>query len=168
MALERPTTSSLLLHGTLGGGVAGIVFVSAETAMAREFDLEMIAPLRLIATIALGPGALSPVFDAPTAIVVGIFVHLVLSAIYGIAFIYLLAFTRQNGAAPALLVVYGAVFGLALWALNFLTIAPELFPQFTMIDDFWMGFVAHTGGYGVILGAYAAALKQGIRAFVVL
>lgn len=60
-----------------------------------------------------------------------------------------------------LLLLYGSLFGLALWIVNFLIIAPIVCPQFTMVDQFWMGFVAHTFFFGTVLGGYIVAVRPG-------
>ncbi len=118
-------------------------------------------PLRLISSMVLGVDALSPTFPVVTATVVGIIVHMVLSAIFGVIFFYLLALFNQLDSPASLLLLYGSLFGLALWIVNFLIIAPIVFPQFTLVDQFWNGFVAHTFFYGTVIGGYAASVLPG-------
>lgn len=165
MAIERRQTGPLVLHGIVGGIVAGIIFAMAEMVMAVLMGGDFFGPLRMIGSIALGIGALSPTYPLGSAFVVGVVVHMILSAIYGVVFVYLLAFANQLGTSAGLLLLYGSIFGLALWILNFLIIAPIAWPQFTMVDQFWMGFVAHTFFFGTVLGGYVAATRPG-RAWV--
>jgi hypothetical protein len=166
MAIERqtlpslPTLPALLAQGALGGLVAGIAFILAEIAMAGELELEMTAPVRLLATIALGPIALSPAYNAAAALVAGILVLLVLSSIYGCVFVGLLITVRQISKAPVLVVIYGAFFSFGVWSLNYSTVVPNFYPQFLMVDEFWMGFAPHVV-YGVVLGAFVAAFNIG-------
>jgi uncharacterized membrane protein YagU involved in acid resistance len=113
-------------------------------------------PLRLISSIVLGTQALQPSYPLATALIVGVIVHMILSSIYGVVFVYLLSWLRQSNAAVILQLIYGAIYGLALWVLDFLVIAPTLFPQFTNVNQFWNGFVAHTFFFGLVLGLYVA------------
>lgn len=97
---------------------------------------------------------------------VGLIIHMILSAIYGVIFVYLLFYARHLTTSTGLLLVYGSLFGLVLWVINFLVIAPIAFPQFTQVDQFWNGFLAHTFFYGTVLGAYVAMVRPGrIAAF---
>ena len=161
MAIERRQTGQLTLQGIVGGIVAGIVFAVAEMVMAVLMGGDFFGPLRMIGSIVLGTVALSPTYPLGTAVVAGVVVHMILSAIYGVVFVYLLAFANQLGTSTSPLLLYGSVFGLALWVLNFLIIAAIAWPQFTMVDQFWMGFVAHTFFFGTVLGGYVAATRPG-------
>jgi hypothetical protein len=76
--------------------------------------------------------------------------------IYSVVFVYLLSWLRQLHATTVLHLIYGAIYGLALWVLNFLIIAPVAFPQFTNANQFWNGFVAHTFFFGAVLGLYVS------------
>ncbi|MBI4319476.1 MAG: hypothetical protein HY675_13390 [Chloroflexi bacterium] len=165
MAIERRSSSDLLVHGIIGGIVAGIVFAIFEMAAAATMGLSFFDPVRLIASLAIGTQALSPAFPLATAVITGLVVHLVLSAVYGVIFVYLLALTNQISTSVGLLLLFGTIFGLALWVVNFLIIAPIFWPQFTMVDQFWNGFVAHTFFYGTVIGWYVSAFVSG-RAWV--
>lgn len=161
MATERRSNEQLLLHGAVGGILAGVVFILAEMLISAAMGGPFFGPLRMIGSIVLGPQALAGTFPLATAALVGLVVHLVLSAIYGVIFVYLLAYIRQLDASTGLLLLYGALLGFALWVINFLIVAPVAFPQFTMVDQFWMGFVPHTIFFGAVLGGYVAAVRPG-------
>ncbi len=159
MAFEQRQAGSLVLHGIIGGIIAGIVFAMFEMAVAMIMGDSFFAPLRMIGSMVLGTEALSPTYPLFTAAMVGLIVHMILSALYGVIFVYLLAYTNQLASSTGLLLLYGSLFGLALWIVNFLIIAPFVWPQFTMVDQFWMGFVAHTFFFGTVLGGYIAAAR---------
>lgn len=161
MEIEQRPARELLLHGIVGGIVAGIVFLLAEMVMAVALGGDFLDPIRVIGSILLSTVAFVPAYPLATIAVVAVVVHLILSAIYGLVFTYLLAYADQLGASPWLLLLYGTVFGLVLWVVNFLIIAPFAFPQFGMINPFWQGFVAHTFFYGTVLGGYVAATRAG-------
>ncbi len=116
-------------------------------------------PLRLIGSIILGQQALAPTYPLASAAIVGLIVHMVMSMMFGLIFIYLLAALRQAQASTGRLLVYGSLFGLALWVVDFLILAPILFPQFTMVNQFWNGFIAHTFFFGTMIGGYVSILK---------
>ena len=161
MTVEQRPTRELLLHGILGGLVAGIVFILAEMVMAVALGGNFLDPLRVIGSVTLSMFTYPPAFGLETTAIVALIAHFILSAIYGLIFTYFMAYTDQLGANAGLLLLYGMVFGFVLWLVNFLIIAPFAFPQFGMIDPFWQGFVAHTFFYGTVLGGYTAATRAG-------
>ncbi|MBI4320837.1 MAG: hypothetical protein HY675_20280 [Chloroflexi bacterium] len=161
MAVEQRQAGSLLLHGVIGGVIAGIVFAMFEMVVAMVMGGSFFDPLRMIGSMALGSGALLPTYPLATAAIVGLVMHMMLSAIYGVIFVYLLAYTNQLAGSTSLLLLYGSLVGLGLWIVNFLIIAPFVWPQFTMVNQFWMGFVAHTFFYGTVIGGYIAAVRPG-------
>lgn len=159
-AIERQP-ARLLVLGIVGGVIAGIVFAMADMVMAvvvmggSFFD-----PMRMIGAIVLGQAALDPSYPLLQAGLVGMMLHMMLSAVYGVVFVYLLAVTRQLWASTGALLVYGSIFGLILWVANFLVVAPIAFPWFGMVNQFWLGFVAHTFFFGTVVGLYTA---RGVR-----
>ncbi len=161
MAVPGGATRQLLLHGIVGGMIAGIVFLLFEMFVSVALGGPFLMPLIMIGSIVLGTQALSPAFPLATAALAGIFLHLTLSAIFGVTFVYLLAFGRQLGASGPMLLLYGSLFGLALWIVNFQILGRFLWPQFLMADQLWMGFIAHTFFYGTVIGGYIAAVRPG-------
>ena len=162
--IDRRSKGRLFWYGIAGGLISGIVFAMAEMIMNVLMGKPFFGPLRLIGTIVLGQQALAPTFPFVTAVIVGLIVHLVLSMIYGLIFIYLLAAARQAQASTGRLLVYGSLFGLALWVVNFLILATLFFPQFTQVNQFWNGFIAHTFFFGTVIGGYVALTKPGYEA----
>lgn len=160
MSVQGRSHRQLLLHGIVGGIIAGLVFAVADMIMAVVvMGAPFYAPLQMIGAIVLGPQTMEPTYPLAQAAVVAIVLHMVLSALYGVIFVYLLALGRQLGASTPALLVYGSLFGLALWVANFLIIAPIAFPWFAMVNQFWLGFVAHTFFFGTVIGAYVAATR---------
>jgi uncharacterized membrane protein YagU involved in acid resistance len=160
MVTDRPTTRQLFQHGIVGGIIAGIVFVLAEMLINVALGKPFLGPLRLISSILLGTQATAPTYSLFGAVVVGLIVHLILAAIFGVIFVYLLAWTGQFSATTEWLLLYGSVYGLALWVVNFHIIAPLLFPQFGQVNEFWNGFFIRTFFYGTVIGAYIAIVHS--------
>ena len=154
---DAPGRPNLFLNGIVGGIIAGIVFVMAEMLMnVLILGKPFLGPLRLISSILLGTQAIQLSYPLATSLIVGVIVHLVLSSIFGVVFVYLLSWLKQLNVSAILQLVYGAIYGLVLWVLDFLILAPVFFPQFTRVNQFWNGFVAHTFFFGLVLGIYVA------------
>ena len=133
---------SLVIAGFLIGIVAGIIFAMFEMIVAALMGMGFFAPLRMISAIVLGEGALDPSYSLGAAIVVGLIVHMMLSAVYGVIFGLVVsgwALLRQR----IWVVVVATVYGLLLWLVNFYIIAPVAFPWFGMADPL-VQFIAHT------------------------
>lgn len=165
METIRRRPARLLVHGIVGGIIAGIVFAMADMVMAVVvMGDSFFAPMRMIGAIVLGQAALNPGYSLLQAGGVGMALHMMLSALYGVIFLFLLALGRQLWSSTSALLALGSVFGLALWVANFLVIAPPAFPWFGMANPFWMGFVAHTFFFGTVVGGYVAATRPGVSA----
>ncbi|MCL5961999.1 MAG: hypothetical protein M1358_22250 [Chloroflexi bacterium] len=162
MEIERETSLRLLLQGIIGGLIAGLVFLLADMVIASALGMPLLAPLTTMSSIVLGPQAMAPTFPMVTAVIVGLLVHGVLSSIYGIVFAYLLAVSRQLAASVGFVVAYGFVYGAAIWVLNFLTRRSRRWPQFTMVDQLWMGFVPHAIFFGLPLAGYLLSMRESI------
>ena len=150
----------LIAFGLLVGIIAGIFFSVSQVLLTIALGGGPFDYLRVIASLVLGPDALSPTVSLPIAILVGVLTRLTLASVFGIVFVVILDAARQLHAAPLLLLVFGSVYGFGLWIVNFLVLAPAIAPQFAMVDQFWIGFFAHTFLYGTILGGCVAALRR--------
>ena len=111
-------------------------------------------PLRMIAAIVLGPGALLPpdTFDAGV-VLVAILLHLALSIVYG-AFLAMVI-PRLN---TALGIVIGGLYGLALYYINFYGFS-AFSPWFGDTRD-WVNIASHFV-FGAVLACAYAAMNRG-------
>lgn len=158
----RTETSGWILRGAVMGIAAGGVFLIFEMIVAGLMGQSAFGPLRMIAAVVLGEGALhmERTVDLATVVPVALAVHYTLSAVYGAVFG---AITAELGALRNnRLVLIGAatVFGLLLWLTNFYVIAPLAFPWFSMADPF-VQFMAHTFFFGTALGLSLAGRLGG-------
>ena len=150
---EQPAGASpAIVHGVIGGIIAGIVFAISEMVMAALTGMPAVAPLQMIGAIVLGPATLEAAATAGT-LAVGLIVHLVLSAIYGVILALIVLAAPALRASIGTLTIVGAVYGLLLWLVNFYVIAPAAFPWFAMADPV-VQFIAHVVFYGAVLGYY--------------
>jgi len=154
----RQPAGQILRHGMIGGLVAGLVFIVAEMIMNAALGKPFFGPPRLISSIVLGKAALMPTYPAAKAIIIGSIIHFILAMIFGVITLALFEAARavvpRLATFPAMVLFYGAVAGCALWVIDFLIIAPAAFPQFTKVNQFWNGFIAHTVFFGLVLGGY--------------
>lgn len=136
-------------QGALAGVVAGVVFAAFEMAASAALSgwAAIDQPLRMFGAIVLGPMALEPTYPLVTAVMMGVVVHLVLSAVYGAVFAVIAAGLRPRPALIGLATLYG----LALGLLNFYVFAPAAFPWFRETNPI-VQFIAHTFFFGTMLG----------------
>lgn len=114
---------TLAARGAAGGAVAGVAFGAANMWYASSTRMPADMPLRMIATIVQGEGALAAGTAQP---VLGGVVHMVLSVAFGVV-LALLAHRVPSDAGRAAL---GVAYGVALYLVNFLVVAPLAFPVF--------------------------------------
>ena len=152
---QRQESMHPIADGILAGLGAGSIFIVAELIMSVALDKPILDPLRIISTMLLGRQALDPSYSFANAIVVGLILNILLSGLFGLIFAFILLASNAptaNGWGIAL----GFFYGTALWLVNFCVIAPEVFPQFSQLNQFWNGFVAHSVFYGAVLGLFMA------------
>lgn len=112
-----------LLRGAVGGVVAGIPFAVITMWFAASTGGGWLAPLKLISTIVLGAGALEAGTAQPW---VGALVHMVLSALIGMAFALVVPALGTNGTVAFVGTIYGAL----IYVVNFVVVGNTLLPQF--------------------------------------
>ena len=112
-----------LLRGAVGGVAAGLVFAGVTMWFADSTGGPAEMPLRMMATIVQGDAAMAAGSTSPG---LGVVVHLVLSALFGMAFALVVPRLRTNGTVA----LAGTVYGLLLYMVNFLVLTPLLFTTF--------------------------------------
>jgi hypothetical protein len=136
----------------IAGIVAGIVFLLFNMWLASHYLGNGNLPLQLSAAMVLGKSVLPPAAGVgSSAFLTGLIVHLVLS----IAFACLVAFClHQWGIWTG--IIGGALFGLALYAINYYTLA-AWFPWFAPLRS-WIMALSH-----LVFGAVAGGLYEGLE-----
>lgn len=132
MAVDQPVLreswGGILTRGVVGGLVAGAVFLAMNMWFASSVGNPAKGPLLMMSTIVKGDAAMM----AGTASVgVGLAVHAVLSASFGVLFATLASRLPSAGAIAGAGVAYGA----ALYLLNFKVLSPTLFTTFEMANQ---------------------------------
>lgn len=154
-------TKRATVEGIGFGVVAGVVFALGEILVSVIRGDAWLAPLRLISSTVLGREALDGT-PVATALLVGLLVHLVLSAGFGFMYGLLNAlFSEATHTNWGLQAALGVVFGLVLWVGNFQVIARAYYPWFLDTPQF-IQLVLHAALFGVPLALlYAAGERRG-------
>ncbi|HZU07955.1 MAG TPA: hypothetical protein VFB73_18490 [Chloroflexota bacterium] len=164
--VEVRCPGELVRHGVLAGVVAAIVLAAEEIVATVLLGGTPGAPFRLIASTVFGPLALSPSYPLAVTVLVGAAIHLTLSVLFGVIFVFIVALFYQLSARAPLLLLYGVLYGLALWELNVLTVLSLLFPgavpRFSLANQIWNGVIAYAVFYGLVLGAYVVHARPGV------
>lgn len=142
------------------GIAAGVIFAVVEVAASVMMGNPALTPFRMFSSVVLGRAGLEGVGPG-TALVVGSLAHLALSAIYGSIYALIMSRassrTRVSRGSQAGL---GALFGLALWLVNFQVIARIAYPWFLGAPQFAQA-ILHALAFGLPLGLmYAGAERR--------
>lgn len=144
-----------LVRGAVGGFVFGLVFLAFNMWFVASMGNPATNPLKLISSLVLGQGALEAGTASPF---VGFLVHAVLSMGFGVVFALLVPRMRTNGTVA----LAGGLYGGALYLVNFLIIAPLVFPQFaTGPNDPFEAVVHIVFGHALALAFYSSGVRRG-------
>lgn len=117
-----------LAWGAAAGIGAGAAFLAVTMWFATSVGDPAKGPLLMISTIVQGDDAM---MNGTASVGTGVAVHVAVSALFGVVFAVLVSRMRTHGAVA----LAGAVYGAALYVLNFKVIAPAAFPVFEMANQ---------------------------------
>jgi len=163
--VERRDPWEVVSHGTLAGLIAGLglgfVAIVASTLLRGDPWL----PFDFATAIVVGPEALAPTFPVAASLALGMVIHALLSVLFGVTFLGALALTFQLSARPGLLLVYGVVFALAVWEVNFMAVLPVIAPglrgRIDLATQLWNGLLSYCLIYGPLLAVYVIVVRPG-------
>ena len=137
---------------TIAGLIAAIISLGLGMAVLQYLHENALGLPRLLATIVLGRNALdAEITSTGMALGVGIGVHLVL----GLVFAFIISFTLHRWGFWVGL-IGGALFGLALYAINTYTMS-RFFPEFYFYRSWFMV------GLHVVFGALCGGIYEAIE-----
>jgi hypothetical protein len=139
--------------------IAGAVFAVIEVALAWAVKGQSPwTPLHMIGAIGLGPDAMTPpdTFDLKI-IGVAVLIHFALAILYGVI---LAVIIQRLGTTTA--VVVGALYGLALYFINFYGFT-RWFPWFADARD-WVSILSHIVQSGLMAGLYKVMARPAAAA----
>ncbi len=165
VAVERRDPWELLGHGIAAGLVAGVGLGVVEVIASTLLRGDPWLPFDFAAAVVVGPEALVPTFPVAASLALGTVMHALLSVLFGVTFLSGLALTFQLSARPGLLLVYGVVFALAVWEVNFMAVLPVIAPglrgRIDLATQLWNGLVSYSLVYGPLLAVYVIAARPG-------
>ncbi len=151
--------SWVLKHGIIGGIITGIIFAMAEMLGAYFIaGNPFVMPLKAIASVPLGSPP--PEIATSTAIVVGLLTHVILAAIYGVVFAFIVASVEALRTSAMALIVAASIYGLLLWLVNFYVLASAIGRPWFEDTNALQQFVYHTFFFGTVLGLYLASVRD--------
>jgi hypothetical protein len=151
---EEPTLSGRMARGALGGLLAGLAFaavaawnITASNGSVRQLFL-------VISTIVLGDDA---VLTGEADYAIGLLVHFAISIFYGMAFGLISSRLRTNGTVA----LVGALYGVAIYLLDFRVFAPLWFQIFEGVDQSFELLIHILYGLIVALAFYSSDARRG-------
>lgn len=139
-----------VVAGIIGGMLMAMIMMMATAASGMGF----LAPLRLIAATFYGKNAMTG--DGP--LIVGLMIHMMNSMVFGVVIAWIAG--RRLPEGPALMVMAGVAFGVAIWAVMTFGGLPMLNPMMRervgMMPVAW--FMAHVA-FGIGVG-FASRLRR--------
>jgi hypothetical protein len=154
------------MHGARAGLLAGVALGAVEIAASSVLSDDPWLPFNFAAALLVGPEALLPAFPLAASLALGAVLHVLLSIVFGVAFLGGLALTFQLSARPSLMVLYGMLFGVTVWEINFLAVLPVIAPELTrrldLATQLWNGIVSYCLVYGPVLAAYVIRIRPGM------
>ena len=165
VAVERRDPWELVSHGMAAGLLAGVGLGVVEVIASTVLRGDPWLPFDFAAAVVVGPEALVPTFPVAASLALGTVMHTLLSVFFGVTFLSALALTFQLSARPGLLLVYGVVFALAVWEVNFMAVLPVIAPglrgRIDLATQLWNGLVSYSLVYGPLLAVYVIAVRPG-------
>ncbi len=136
MARRRYTPWSAT-NGLLFGVAAGVVLALAEVALAVATGDSPMRPVRMSAAVVLGPPAFTPEVSAGTALLLGLGVHLMLSAVAGLFYSFLDAMLPPDGRGRwEFQAAVGMLYGIFIWLVSFQFVGRGHYPWFLEVPQF--------------------------------
>jgi hypothetical protein len=167
LPVERREPWELVMHGARAGLIAGLALGVVEILASFVLRDDPWLPFDFAAAIVVGPDALAPTFSLAASLTLGMVIHVLLSLVFGVVFVAGLALTFQLSARPWLILVYGVLFGVTVWEVNFLAVLPVIAPpeltgRLDLATQVWNGILSYCLVYGPTLAVYVIAVRPGL------
>lgn len=135
--------------GILSGIIAGAVFGAfMMMVVAPVLGKPMTAPLNMIGAVFLGKALLMQ--STTGGAFVGLMVHMMDSAIFGIIFVYLWRAWKSLGRSKGIEVLTGLAYGIIVWAVMIFVALPIIGSPMATVTGSWF-LVGHMM-FGMVLG----------------
>jgi Family of unknown function (DUF6789) len=144
------------LSGALAGLVGGIAMTIGAALLDGSYGYDIWFQLKVIASLVLGPAAIAQAGFVAGAVLVGLLIHLAVSALlgalFGIVTRQILRLPSDFGIPP----VTGLVFGLLIWLAAYFVV-PALAPQLMAV--YAPAFIIQHIIYGTVTSTVYAVLR---------
>ncbi len=165
LEVERRDRWEVVRYGTSAGLLAGFALGFVEIVVSTALRGDPWLPFDFAVAIVIGPEALAPAFPVAAAVALGTVIHLLLSVLFGVVFLSALALTFQLSARSWLIILYGVLFALIVWEVNFLAVLPLVAPtlrgRLDLLTQLWNGIASYSLVYGPVLAAYVIWVRPG-------
>jgi hypothetical protein len=166
LPVEHCEPWELVKHGARAGLLAGLALGVVEIGASFVLRADPWLPFDFATAIIVGPEALAPAFPLAASLRLGLVIHVLLSLVSGVAFVAILALTFQLTARPWLIMIYGMLFGVTVWEVDFLAVLPVIAPKLTgrldLATQVWNGILSYCLVYGPTLAAYVIRVRPGM------
>ncbi|MBJ6760804.1 hypothetical protein JGU66_08510 [Myxococcaceae bacterium JPH2] len=157
---SREDTPWSAVNGLLFGVAAGAVFALAEMALATAAGEGPSRPVRMAAAVLLGTRAFTPQVSMGVAAAVGLGMHLVLSAAWGVLYSLVDSRLPPDGRGRwEFQAAVGMLFGMFVWMVDFQFVARGYFPWFLDVPQFTQ-VVMHAVFWGLSLALLFTAAER--------
>ncbi|MCP3137147.1 hypothetical protein [Pyxidicoccus xibeiensis] len=137
MMARRRYTPWSATNGLLFGLAAGVVLALAEVVLAVATGEDALRPVRMSAAVGLGQASLTGGVSAGQVLLVGLGIHLALSALAGLAYSLLDAVLPPDGRGRwEFQSAVGMLFGILVWAVSFQFVGRGYYPWFHEVPQF--------------------------------
>jgi|SRR5680860_1220893 len=166
VAVERRDPWELAMHGARAGLLAGLALGLVEIVASAVLRGDPWLPFDFAVAILIGPEALAAGFPVAASVALATVIHVLLSVVFGVVFVAGLALTFQLSARRPLVLLYGVLFGVTVWEVDFLAvlpvIAPEMTGQLDLTTQLWNGILSYSLVYGPVLATYVIRVRPGV------
>jgi hypothetical protein len=150
---EEPTLSGRMARGAVGGILAGLAFAAVAGWNITSSDGSVRQLFLAISTIVLGDDA---VVTGEADYAVGLMVHFAISIFYAMGFGLISSRLRTNGTVALM----GALYGVAIYVLDFRVFAPLWFETFEDVDQSFQLLIHILYGLVVALAFYSSDVRR--------
>ncbi|WP_257461771.1 hypothetical protein [Archangium lipolyticum] len=156
----REGTGGVLGKGVAYGLIVGLVFAAVEIVSSMAMGNPALMPVRMAASVLLRQEAFSDVVWRAWFVALGLGVHFVLSAVFGLIYAAIQSRMSVEGRTSwGRQSAVGLLFGAAIWLVNFQIIARLFYPWFLDARQF-LQLVLHAVVFGWPLGLMFAATER--------
>lgn len=148
-------------HGAVAGILAGVLFIMFQMLVAafQTAGEGFFLPLRAMSTLFAGPDGMQPDYPLVRAAVTGLSAHLLLAATGGAVFGLVARLIPGVATSDVGLIVLGTLWGMFLWLLAGLGLAPIGWSSYLELSDSPIQLLAYIVFFGASLGSYFAYVR---------